>query len=802
MHFRIFAIIILFLVFTLPTFAQTSNIKGKVTDLNTNAAIPFAQVYINNTTYNAVTDTNGNYTISGVVPGIYNITCSYIGYKPLTNYELQVTTVKSLVVNFSLEENALILSEVKVTASPFNKTNESPVSLRTLGSAEIFRNPGGNRDISKVLQTLPGVGSTVSFRNDIIVRGGAPNENRFYIDGIEVPNINHFATQGSSGGPVGLINVNFIREVDFYSGAFPANRGNSLSSVIEFKQIDGNQEKLTGTAMIGSSDIGVTIETPTGRQSNLIFSARRSYLQFLFKALGLPFLPTYNDVQLKQTFKFKNNSVLTIIGLGAYDDFELNKTVNDGVNDQETIDLNNYFLSNIPVNKQWNYTIGANYKLLSKHGFTTFVASRNHLNNTALKYINNSGKEEDKILDYASEEIENKFRIENTTYKKTWKINYGVSFENALYTTSTFRRIEFNGAPITNAYDSKLPVNKFGVFGQVSKKLINDRLILSAGLRTDFNDYSNEMNNPLDQLSPRVSMSYALTEKLFFNFNAGRYFQLPPYTVLGFRDSLDVLVNKNNKVKYIQCDHFIGGFEYNPTNFSKITIEGFYKKYNDYPFLLKDSISLANLGGDFGVIGNEPAVSISKGQTYGIEIFLQQKLSNTIYGIVSYTLFRSEFLDKNSTYRPSAWDSRHILNITAGKKLKKNWEAGMKFRLLGGAPYTEYNVLLSAQKTIWDITNQGIPDYNKLNEKRFSLSHAMDVRIDKKWYYKKYAIDLYLDIQNIYNFKVAAQPFLNVETDASGQKITDPANPSAYKTYLIDNTNGTILPSIGVMFEF
>ena len=802
MNFRIIALAALMVSFALTSLAQRGSIKGKATDLRTNEPIPFASISIDNTTINVVADINGDYLISNLLPGVYNITCSYIGYKTSTNFEVQISPAKQLVINFTLEENALEVSEVYITASPFNKTDESPVSMRTLGSAEIFRNPGGNRDISKVLQTLPGVGSSVSFRNDIIVRGGAPNENRFYIDGIEVPNINHFATQGSSGGPVGLINVNFIREVDFYSGAFPANRGNALSSVIEFKEINGNEEQFSGTAMIGSSDIGLTIETPTGKQSNLIFSARRSYLQFLFKALGLPFLPTYNDAQLKQTFKFKNNNVLTIIGLGAYDNFELNKTVNDGVTDKETIDLNNYFLANIPVNKQWNYTLGANYKLLSKHGYATFVASRNHLNNKAIKYINNTGDEKDKVLDYVSEEIENKLRIENTTYKNTWKINYGAGFENALYTTSTFRRIEYNGEPITNDYDSKLPVNKFALFGQVSKKLVNDRLILSLGLRTDFNDYSAEMNDPIDQLSPRFSLSYAITEKLFFNFNTGRYFQLPPYTVLGFRDSSNSLVNKINKVKYIQCDHLIGGFEYNPTNFSKITVEGFYKKYNDYPFLLKDSISLANLGGDFGVIGNEPAISISKGRTYGIEIFLQQKLSNTIYGIVSYTIFRSEFLDKNSNYRPSAWDSRHILNITAGKKIKKNWEVGMKFRLLGGAPYTEYNVPLSSQKEIWDITNQGIPDYNKLNEKRFKLSHALDLRIDKKWYYKKYALDLYLDIQNIYNFKSDAAPFLNVETDASGQKITDPSNPSAYKTYLIDNTNGTILPSVGLMFEF
>jgi outer membrane receptor for ferrienterochelin and colicin len=795
-------ILLLLSFFFLPSaYAQKSSVKGKVTDQATNTPIPFANVFIANISLGAVTDTNGNYVITNVPPGTYNITCSSVGYKNQTVNELQVTSVKPSVVDFILEAN-LTLNEVTVTSSPFNKTEESPLSLRTIGSAEINRNPGGNRDISKVIQSLPGVGSSVSFRNDIFVRGGAPNENRFYIDGIEVPNINHFATQGSSGGPVGMINVNFIREVDFYSGAFPANRGNALSSVLDFKQINGNEEKYTGTAMLGSSDVGLTLEGFTGKKSNFIVSIRRSYLQLLFKALGLPFLPTYNDMQLKETIKFNNNNTLSFFGLGAIDDFVLNKSVNDGVTDTTILQRNDYFLNNIPVNNQWNYTIGAQYKMFSKHGFSTFVVSRNHLNNKSNKYRNNTDNPDDLILDYNSAEIENKLRIEKTIFKETWKFNYGLGYEHALYTNSTFRKIEFNGSPVTNSFSSKLRLNNYSLFAQAGKKLLNEKLVLSLGIRTDFSDYSASMSNPIEQLSPRISLTYSLTEKLFLNFNTGRYFQRPPYTVLGYRDSLNTLINKTNKITYIECNHIIAGLEYNPTAFSKITVEGFYKKYSKYPFLTKDSISLANLGGDFGVIGNEAATSASNGQSYGIEFFAQQKLSSSFYGILSYTFFRSEFKDKDGKYRSSSWDNRHILNLTAGKKLKKNWEVGAKFRMLGGAPYTPYNLSLSSKKEIWNITNQGIFDWNRLNEERFSLSHRLDIRIDKKWFLKKSSINVYLDIQNLYNFKSEGQAYLNVKKDSQGQPITDPADPSSYQTYLISNEDGNILPSIGVMIEF
>ena len=192
-------------------------------------------------------DIDGNFVISAIEPGVYNILINVVGYEPQTFPEISVSPSKPTVLDVELKTSSVTLSEVEVNVNRFEKTEESPLSKFTIRATEIMRNPGGNRDISKVLQSLPGVASTVSFRNDIIIRGGAPNENRFYLDGIEVPNINHFATQGSSGGPVGMINVNFINQVEFYSGAFPSARGNSLSSVLEFKQKNGNPDRLAST---------------------------------------------------------------------------------------------------------------------------------------------------------------------------------------------------------------------------------------------------------------------------------------------------------------------------------------------------------------------------------------------------------------------------------------------------------------------------------------------------------------------------------------------------------------------------
>jgi len=543
-----FLFLIQLLVISLYTSAQQGVIKGRVFNPINNEAIPFANIAIPNTTLGTTADTNGNFRLENLKPGNYNLVCSSLGYQTQFLYEIRVSPYKPTVVNFSLAKSVKELKEIVVSAPVFNKTDESPLSLRTINTAEIYRSPGGNRDISKVIQVLPGVASTLSFRNDIIVRGGSPNENRFYLDGIEVSNINHFATQGASGGPVGMINVNFIRELNFYAGAFPANKGNALSSILDFKQRNGNDEKLAGTLMVGSSDLGLSLEGPIGKNSTFIFSIRRSYLQLLFKALKLPFLPTYNDAQFKHNMKLDNKNELTFIGLGAIDDFKLNTSVNDGLNDADKIERNTYILGNLPVNSQWNYTVGAKWTHYAKNSYQNFIISRNHLNNEAIKYKNNIEEADLLLLNYKSQEVENKIRFESTKRKNGWKWNVGSSIDFVKYTNSTFNKKEQNGQVAIIDFDSKLNFRKFGLFTQLSRRFINARLSLSLGLRTDFSDYSSELSNPIDQLSPRLSASYALTSRLNLNFNTGRYFQLPAYTVMGYRDNNNNLVNKNNKI--------------------------------------------------------------------------------------------------------------------------------------------------------------------------------------------------------------------------------------------------------------
>jgi hypothetical protein len=776
--------------------AQSGIIKGRVFNSINNEAIMFANVILEGTSKGATTDVEGNYEITGVEPGIYNVKVTYIGFTDKVEYEIEVTNSKPYIVNLAMEEQSTKLEEIVVKASPFNKSEESPVSLRTIGVSEIARNPGGGRDISKVLQSLPGVTSASSFRNDLIIRGGAPNENRFYLDDVEVPNINHFATQGASGGPVGLINVDFIREVDFYSGAFPSNRGNSLSSVFNFKQRDGRDDRLGFRATLGASDLALTLEGPIGEKTTFLASTRRSYLQFLFAALELPFLPIYNDFQVKVKTKIDAKNEITFIGLGAIDNFELNLDANETEEQQ-------FALENLQVFEQWNYTNGLVYKHFNKNGYWTFVASRNMLNNVNYKHLDNDETKE-RTFDYVSQEIENKFRVENTSRINGYKINYGVNYELAKYNNSTKQLLPDNtGQIIEINFASEFAMNKYGAFAQVSKKFLNEQLILSGGFRMDGNDYSDDMSNPLQQFSPRFSAAYAINEKFGINFNTGLYYQLPAYTILGYEEN-DEFVNKNNNVTYIRSAHIVGGFEYNPTSSSKITLEGYLKNYDNYPFLTVQEIALANLGSDFGVIGNAPVTSTAEGRTYGMELLLQQKLYKGFYGIVAYTLGWSEFKDKNGEYRPTTWDSRHIVSLTGGKRFKNNWELGMRWRFQTGLPFTPDSDI-SSLVTVWNQTGRAQPDYDRLNELRRPLVHELDIRVDKKWSFEKWSLNLYIDLENAYAYQTA-NPTTVLDKDESGNAVI--SNPSApiglqrYNIKTLNTTNGTLLPTLGIIVEF
>ncbi|WP_288370420.1 TonB-dependent receptor [uncultured Algoriphagus sp.] len=793
----------LLFIFLSGTILAQGVVKGRIFNPVNNEPVAFANVLILETELGAISDEDGNYEIQNVPPGLYNIRASFVGYKTVTKYEIQVSQAKAIQLDFELQEDASELSEV-VVSSEFTRSEETPLSVRRLNTNEIERYPGGNRDISRVIQSLPGVASTASFRNDILIRGGAPNENKFFIDEIEVPVINHFATQGSSGGPVGILNVNLIKNVDVITGGFPANRMNSLSSFFEFELKEGRRDEMFTQLTVGASELTLSNEGPIGDKTTYLFSARRSYLQGLFRLLGLPFLPTFNDFQVKTTTKLNDKTELTFLGVGAIDNFVLNQDIPDDETEEER-ENRLYLLGVLPVQEQWNYATGLKLKRFRENGFWTFVLSRNMLNNRSFKYANNDESSEDNLIfDYLSQESENKFRAENSIFGTGYTLKYGVNYEYSRYLIENFDRATLSSTGQVIDISSISNFNSYGAFVSGSKTFDGERLLLTGGIRMDGSDFGRTAQNPLNQISPRISVSYQLKPNLFATANAGIYYQRPPYTVLGFRNNEGELINQQNDVRFIRNNQLIAGIELlQPEKNRRFTAEAFYKRYSNYPSSVLNGISLANLGADFGVIGNEAVISNSDGRAYGIEFLAQQRLFNDFYGIAALTLVRSEFTNPNTEgFIPSSWDNRIILSLTAGKRFKKNWEIGARWRYLGGTPYTPFDVEESALISNWDLRNQGILDFTQINGERLPAFHQLDLRVDKKYYFKNWNLNWYFDIQNAYNFQAQQAPLLVPERDDAGDLVVNPNDPSRYQLKLIENTAGNILPTIGLIIEF
>lgn len=791
MRIRRISLFILLCCLCWNVFAAEYQIKGVVIDKSTRQPLEFVNVLVVGLGIGASTDANGNFLITQVPPGIYRLQASFLGYKTELTPEYRVNHVTPY-VQIELEEENASLNEVVVTASPFQKVPESPVSLRVIGLQEIEKAPGANRDVSKVVQNYPGVAfSPIGYRNDLIVRGGGPSENRFYLDGVEIPNINHFSTQGASGGPVGLIDADLIRSVKFYSGAFPADKGNALSSVLDFSLRDGDMERNSLKATLGASEVSLSSNGHIGNKTSYLVSVRQSYLQALFKILGLPFLPAYTDASFKIKTRFDSHNELTLLGLGGIDRMKLNL----GIEGEDA----EYMLSYLPEINQETYTVGGVYRHYSQRHVQSIVLSQSYLNNRNVKYRDNDeSSEENLTLRLGSIEQETKLRMENTSSWSVWKVKAGFDLNYSRYKSNEYRKV-FANALREYDYHTDLSLWRWGMFASVDYAAPDKSFTASMGVRTDGNNYSDKMKELWRQLSPRLSVSYRLIEGLTLSGHVGLYYQLPSYTALGFKGEEGEYVNRH--LDYISVSQESLGLSWTPNENMELSVEGFYKLYGHMPFSLSDQIPLSCKGNDYGTIGNEALSSEAKGRSYGVELMFKWLLTQKLNLSSSLTIFKSEFKDgEQGSYVPSAWDNRFILNMSGTYNFPKHWSLGAKVSCIGGSPYTPYDVEKSSLVEAWNVQGRAYYDYSRYNQERLPVFGQLDVRVDKTFYLKKCMLGFYLDIQNITASKLR-QPDALMST---GQ-IENPSAPLSEQRYVmksIRQESGTLLPTLGITFEY
>ncbi len=750
-----------FIFFISISNAQNGNgiIYGKVIDAISRQPVPGATIAIVNTTFGNVADENGDYRITSLPLGTYQVKVTSIGYDAVVKSDVVVNFAKPIELNFELRESVLILEKVTISADYFQRDPSEVISITNFSYEEIRRSPGGFEDVIRALSILPGVAQADAGRNDLIVRGGAPSENLYTIDGLVVPNINHFGSQGATGGPLSFVNLDFVKETSFSTGGFSVLYGDKLSSVLNINLREGRNDHLGGKGTISATQFGLNIEGPVSKNSNFIFSARRSYLDWIFKAAGFGFVPEYYDVLSKYSLSFDNHNSLSFLFLAAFDNVRyFNNTADQRFNN-----------SRVLGSDQTNYVTGVTYRHLFKDGFYTLVLSRN--------YNDFNSSQRDSMLNPVflniSREQENTLKGD-LVYKLTSKseINIGGSVKMIKFNADVkipFFKTTFGDILQINNLKTKNIYTKSDLYVQYSN-IIFDQIHFNLGLRSD---YFNGIKDKFS-FSPRVSASYRFNDLTSINFATGLYSQSPSYIWLAGDEQ-----NKNLKtVKVIQ---YILGFEHRLEEDLNFKVEGFYKNYKDYPAsVLRPYLVLANTGAgfsgaddNFSQFGLEPLLSAGKGFSRGVEISLQKKSSRIpLYGLLGLTIGESFFTSIDGIKRIGRYDQSIILNLTGGYIFNDKWEASARFRFATGSPYTPFN-------------SDGTQSVDKINSERLKANHILDIRVDRRWNFNNWTLITYLDIQNIYNNKIQN----SVRWDSRKKEV--------------DNTSSIgILPSIGISAEF
>ncbi len=793
-YFQMKSIKSILLVLSIFTFqfiaAQTAKIEGYIKDVK---GLPLigATVFMEGTTKDASANLNGFYSIENVEVGSYNLVASYIGFKSQTKFNIIVKSAGNQPYNFELEEQTMDVGEVVITAeqSKVSRPKETPLSTQKLTAVELETYPGGNNDVVRVAQSLPGVSPSVGgYRNDLIIRGGAPNESVYYLDGVEISNINHFSTQGAGGGPVGLLNVSFIDNVTLSSSAFGAQYDNPLSGVLQFEQRVGNTRDFSTNFRVSASETAVTLNGPLFKgkkeesKTSFIVSGRRSYLQYLFALIGLPIRPDYYDYQYKITHKINAYNTLNLIGVGSIDEFTVAADDELEADGQAT-------LEQVPFIEQNSNVIGLSWKKLFRNekAFMTTTLSNNFLVNNFSRYKDNINRK-DRFFNNDSREMETKLRYAYNYFNNGWKWVSGFNVQCSDYRNNTISNNTNNPAG-KFSYNTEIDFLKYGLFTNVTKSFFESRLDVSFGIRADADSFT-EDNNMVQTISPRLGLSYSLTEKWKINGTVGRYYKIAPYTILGFRDRNNELINRD--ADYTRSDHIVLGIERILAPASNITLEGFYKIYSDYPVSVADSVSLANKGAGFEVLGNEEVLTVGEGRSYGFELLFQQKLTNNFYGIFSYTYFFSEFTGFDTDeYLPSVWDSRHLVSFTGGYKLKRQWELSARWRFAGQTPFVPANETATLTRY-----PEIVLDYSRLGDEKLEIFSQLDIRADKKWNFKKLSLNVFFEIQNALATETPQPPSFALGRGDDGM-VTNPRSLQVLST-----EDGSIIPSIGIVVDF
>lgn len=764
---------VILIIFMCQLFSEdyTGNIAGEVIAADSQLGLDNTTVIVDKT-YRTITNEQGKYLLRDIPIGSHKISFKRIGYKTYTKTNIKVKPNETTVINVSLGVKTIKIAGISVKDEQyFKETEEAPVSSQSLDIEEIKTQPSGSYDIQRSVQALPSVVSGTDSQNEIIVRGGHYGENLFLMDNIEISNPNHFGRPGMGGGPVSMITPEFVKKVDFYAGAFPARYGNKASSVLDMRVREGNHNNFKLKADLGMAGYGGIIEGPIlGKENSYLLSYHRSFLSLLTESIGLSAVPNYHSVIGKQVFQFSPYTELTINQLWGRDWIDIEHDVESGYASQAG-------KSDVYA-RSGQYTIGATLKKIYHKSYSLLTLFRNH--NWWRENVYEAGTKADSTKNWFQDTDRNinKLKYRHVIPKSSFgKVEAGFSFNYDQNKTKQYMKpdtlfvydaedtivdtlTDENGDPIVHALaednriEKELNTQKAGGYLQTANSFGNFELTL--GVRGDYFRY-----NKNSTFAPRAGLKYRLTEDKAVNFGYGRHFQNPCYYLLMDNQA-------ENKLKPKYTDQVILGYEHLLQEDIKLSVETYYKKYNDVPisyeFTTADTIDWTM-----------EYVNEGEGYSRGIEFFLQKKLKDKFWGTLSYSYSTAKAYDprEGDKYETYSWDFdfQHVFTGILGYKIQffeydwydnnRHWlrwgsftgifpsdetEISIKYQYKGGRPYTEMSYIPALKK--WYI-----PANQPINNKRFPAYQRLDLHINHCWFESNYNIISYLEFDNIFNHK-------------------------------------------------
>lgn len=745
----------------------TQNVRGTIMDKVTQSSLPGASVKIINSDplKGATTDVNGQFLLTNVPVGRISLEVSYIGYETIFINQLQVTSGKEVVLDLELQESIEQMSEVTVKANsnPQNASNNlALVSARGFDMEETNRYAGARNDPARMAQNFAGVSGANDSRNDIIIRGNSPSGVLWRLEGIDIPNPNHFGALGTTGGPVSILNNNLLAKSDFMTSAFPAEYGNATAGVFDLKMRKGNSFKREHIFQVGFNGFELGTEGPIGKENGASYLLNYRYSTLaLMDEVGLSpgtgnAVPYYQDFSAKIDVPTKKLGKFSLFAIGGKSNIDLLGTEVDTTETDlySEISQNIYNSAKMGVvglsnTQYYNDDTYAIISLSADYSFTGNIVDSLSTENRNPQpfYRSNYGLTKYRAQYHFHQKI-------NAQHNYVAGFNYDVysfNLQDSIYRASTndFRNLR----------------DEQGISGLAQgffqwQYRISEKLNATAGLHYQYFAF-----NGSQQVEPRLGVNYQLNQQNSLKFGYGLHSQLQVMPIYFLESQQPGNVRTNENLDFTKSHHFVAGFNHQFARNFKLSSEVYYQHLYDVAVERNSSsFSMLNAGADFGVPDVDSLVNNGLGRNYGLELTLEKSFSNHYYFLITTSLFESEYQGSDQKWRNTAFNSQYVLNGLFGRE----FELGSKNRVLavdikstyaGGQYVTPIDLEASrqAKEMVFDHENA----YTVKNPDYFRTDFKISFRMNSKKLTHEWA----LDIQNVFNTQNLFRRTYNPETE-------------------------------------